>query len=297
MKFKVIYFEKNMGHGESRNASIQAAENELIAMMDSDDIAAEERFEKELQVHIEENVSVVGGQITEFEGSPDNIVGIRAVPEKNEEIYAYLKKRCPFNHMTVMFKKSEVMSVGGYQDWYCDEDYFLWIRMAEKKKKFKNLPDVLVNVRVGEQMYRRRGGWNYFRSEQKLHYYMKQKKMLTLLQYLVNVGLRFVAQVLCPNVFRKYLFRLTRKKQIEVRNKTAEKHMLYRYPKFSVAMSVYNGDNPEHFDIALASIINQTIPPDEIVLVVDGPINQKLQKIIEKYQISLTAFTEKRVHE
>ena len=79
------------------------------------------------------------------------------------------------------------MAVGGYLDWYCDEDYYLWIRMAKAGCRFANLPDTLVNVRVGKDMYARRGGWRYFKSEAKLQSYMFRHRIISLPRYIYNV--------------------------------------------------------------------------------------------------------------
>jgi len=52
---------------------------------------------------------------------------------------------------------------------------------------------------------------------------------------------------------------------------------------FSVLMSVYLNDKPEHLDRALQSLVNQTVRPTEIVMVKDGPITLRLEAIIERY--------------
>lgn len=52
--------------------------------------------------------------------------------------------------------------------------------------------------------------------------------------------------------------------------------------KYSVLMAVYRKDNPKYFAIALDSMINQTVPPDEIVVVKDGPITEELQAVIDE---------------
>ena len=96
---------------------------------------------------------------------------------------------------------------GGYIDWYCEEDYYLWLRLALAGRKLGNLPDNLVNVRVGKEMYRRRGGWRYFRSEEKLQRWMLRRKVIRLPRYLLNVGERFVLQVLMPDGIRGWVFR------------------------------------------------------------------------------------------
>lgn len=56
------------------------------------------------------------------------------------------------------------------------------------------------------------------------------------------------------------------------------------YPPFSVLMSVYKKEKSDYLDLSLKSIINQTLKPNEIVLVEDGPIPEKLEKIIMKYK-------------
>lgn len=176
--------------------------------MDSDDVAMPNRFEKQIK-YLEDNpdCDIVGGQITEFIGSENNIVGKRTVPYTHSEIIHYLKSRCPFNHMTVAFKKNAILSAGGYIPWHYNEDYFLWIRMALNGCKFANFQDSLVNVRIGKEMYARRGGWKYFTSEEKLQRYMLQNHLVNIPQYLYNICGRFALQVLMPNNIRGWLFR------------------------------------------------------------------------------------------
>lgn len=203
-----IRLEKNSGHAIARQTGLDAARYEYTAIMDSDDIAVSDRFEKQM-AYIEQHpeVDVVGGQINEFIGEPSNVVGSRIVPFDDTEIKAYLKSRCPMNLVTVMLKKESVQKAGGYIDWYCEEDYYLWVRMVEQGMKFANLPDNLVNVRVGEEMYQRRGGMRYFKSEARLQRYMRNKGIITNPQFIYNVVIRFVLQVIMPNRLRGWIFR------------------------------------------------------------------------------------------
>lgn len=207
IQFQVVYLEKNLGHGEARRICFEHCSCDLIALMDADDLSVPDRFEKQLAV-FEKNpdLSIVGGNIHEFIGTQDNCVGKRIVPEINAEIKAYMKKRCPMNQMTVMFRKEAVQKAGGYLDWYCDEDYYLWIRMALSGCLFANVPEKLVNVRVGEEMYQRRGGWKYFCSEAKLQGFMLEKGMIGIPRYILNVAQRLVLQVLMPNKLRGFIF-------------------------------------------------------------------------------------------
>ncbi len=204
---RIIRFAENRGHAAARQAGLEAALTELVAIMDADDISEPDRFEKQLRaLEREPEASVVGGQIREFVGDPSNMVGERFVPSADTEIKSYLKSRCPMNLVTVMYHKSDVVAVGGFIDWYCEEDYYLWVRMALDGCKFVNVPDVLVNVRVGAEMYSRRGGWRYFRSEAKLQGYMLRHKLIGLPRYLYNVAGRFAVQVAMPNKVRGFVF-------------------------------------------------------------------------------------------
>ena len=205
--FKVIRFAENQGHGNARRASLDACSNELVAIMDADDICMPDRFEQQLRVFAERDADIVGGNISEFIGDPENVVAYRNLPTKDPQIKEYMKKRCPFNQVTVMFKKNAVQMVGGYIDWYCNEDYYLWLRMAQNGCIMSNTGTVLVNVRVGKEMYSRRGGMKYFKSEAKLQKYMLDSNMIGFGTYVVNIIKRFIVQVLLPNKLRGWVFK------------------------------------------------------------------------------------------
>ena len=212
--FKVLRQPENKGHGHARRLGLEGCDHELVAIMDADDVCAPDRFEKQLAVFAADpKVTVVGGQMSEFLETPDNIVGYREVSVTNEQICQDLKSRCPMNQVTVMMKKSHVQKVGGYIDWYCNEDYYLWVRLYLAGMSFANVPQVLVNVRVGSDMYRRRGGWKYFSSERKLQTYMRKHGIIGMFTWLVNVTKRLIVQVLLPNGLRSWVFKTFARKQ------------------------------------------------------------------------------------
>ena len=205
--FHIIRFAENQGHGNARRAGLEACTHELVALMDADDISRPERFEKQLARFGEDPaLSIVGGNIAEFIDTPENAVGFRIVPNADEEIKAYMKKRCPFNQVTVMFKKNDVQAVGGYIDWFWEEDYYLWLRMYLAGQRFANVDGVLVDVRVGKEMYQRRGGMKYFKSEAKLQKFMRKNKIIGFGTYFMNVTKRLIVQVLLPNRLRGWVF-------------------------------------------------------------------------------------------
>lgn len=212
--FNIIRLEKNGGLGKALKLGVESAKYDIVARMDSDDICLPNRFELQLQyMEAHPECDIVGGQMTEFIGEPTNVVGKRVVPESNEAIYEYMKSRCALNHVTVMFRKDTILKVGNYQDWFWNEDYYLWVRMMINKCVFANLPEVLVNVRSGEGQYARRGGMRYFESEKGIQKLMLDKHLINWGGYFVNVTKRLIVQLLLPNWLRGWVFRTFARKK------------------------------------------------------------------------------------
>jgi len=204
----IIKLEKNGGLGNALKLGVENAKYDICARMDSDDICLPDRFEKQLaylEAHPE--CDIVGGQMTEFIDTPDNIVGRREVPLSNKEIYDFMKSRCALNHVTVMFRKASVLKAGNYKDWFWNEDYYLWVRMMMAKCQFANIPEVAVNVRSGADQYARRGGKKYFDSEIGIKKLMLKEGMITKTQFAVNYVERFIIQLMLPNSVRGWVFR------------------------------------------------------------------------------------------
>ncbi|MBR1932851.1 MAG: glycosyltransferase [Prevotella sp.] len=206
--FHVVWLSENKGLGNALRLGTEVTKYELVARMDSDDIALPDRFEKQLAyMEAHHECDIVGGQMTEFIDEPTNIVGKRVVPTENKDIQNYMKSRCAMNHVTVMFRKQAVLGAGNYQDWFWNEDYYLWVRMMIAGCKFANLPDVLVNVRSGSDQYARRGGRKYYESEKGIQRLMLDNGIISRPRYLFNVFVRWCIQCAMPNWLRGFMFR------------------------------------------------------------------------------------------
>lgn len=212
--FNIIRLEQNGGLGKALKLGVEVAKYDVVARMDSDDICLPNRFELQLRfLNQHPEVDIVGGQMTEFIDTPDNIIGKRVVPCMNDEIYRFMKSRCALNHVTVMFRKEAVLKAGNYLDWFWNEDYYLWVRMMMAKCKFANVPDVLVNVRSGADQYARRGGRKYYESEKGIKKLQLKNSMISKKEYLYFMTQRYIIQILMPNWLRGWVFRkLARKK-------------------------------------------------------------------------------------
>lgn len=155
-----IQLPKNIGLGLALNEGIKVCRNELIARMDSDDISMPTRCEKQVAA-FEENtlLDIVGCQVIEFVDEPNNIVGKRRVPLNNEDICKYSRKRDPFNHPAVMYRKSKVEKVGCYSDLRKNQDTDLWIKMLSDGSIGMNIDECLLNFRFDKNTYKKRKNW------------------------------------------------------------------------------------------------------------------------------------------
>ena len=210
--FDVLELPENVGQGAASRAGVQLCKHELLARMDSDDISYKERFQMELAVFEEDpDVDVVAGFITEFTGDPANITSVKTVPETHEQIVKRFRKRNPVNNVTVMYKKEALEQAGGYLPVRANEDFNLYIRLLLAGKKFYNIQQPLVNVRVGSNMLERRGKIDIFyawKSNQKL---LLQGGIINWPQYVMNcAGCYFFVK--CPVPVKRFLYRYVLRK-------------------------------------------------------------------------------------
>jgi glycosyltransferase involved in cell wall biosynthesis len=203
----VIRLERNSGLGFARNLAISRAKGELIAVMDADDISRPYRFEEQIQVFSSQDVDIVGGYIQEFSGEG---CAVREVPISHREIYQRGKSRSPFNHVSVMFKKSLYEAVGGYRPIRGVEDYDLWHRMLIAGARGLNIPKVLVDVRFGSDDVDRRRGLEYFRCWKDLILDMHASGYIGLLRMLILISIHFVLRMSPPTMIRYYYYLLRR---------------------------------------------------------------------------------------
>lgn len=155
-----LQLEKNIGLGLALNEGLKVCRNDIVARMDADDISLSTRCEKQLkEFNLDSELDIVGCPVDEFIGDEKNIVCTRTVPITNEEIYKFARQRDPFNHPTVMYRKSKVLACGGYSDLRKNQDTDLWIKMFVNGCKAKNLKEALLLFRFNEETYKRRKNW------------------------------------------------------------------------------------------------------------------------------------------
>lgn len=204
-QIKIISLPQNVGLGKALNEGLKYCSYDLIARMDTDDIAKPNRFEKQLNVFQNNpDIDVCSSWIEEFEDTTNNILAIKKLPEYHNEIANYAKHRCPINHPAVMYKKEAVTKVGCYSGF--PEDYSLWIKMLQNGAKFYNIQESLLYFRFSRDVIKRRGGLNYAKADIKSQVSFYKMGFISIKTLLYNIIIR-VSVRLIPNELRFYTYK------------------------------------------------------------------------------------------
>lgn len=225
IKIKVIKIEKNIGVGGALSKGIKECEYDYIARLDSDDIALKNRFELQTRF-FEENpeVDILSGYIKEFWNNVPNESGyIRKVPTTDEEIKKYMKYRSPLNHSAVMYKKKSILKIGNYNNLRVMEDYDLWIRAANKGLNMRNIPQVILNVRVGKDTYKKRGGIKYIKNIVRIENTLKNNNIINNREKIRNIFTRSIVAI-TPWWIRKQIYLKYLRRSIADKNEKNSSH-------------------------------------------------------------------------
>jgi len=149
-RIKVIVNETNIGLALSMNKAASIAQGKYLARMDADDISVNHRFEKQYQVLVENDYSLVCTGYIMIDES-DNPIGIESGNISDRDLIRLLPYDNTIHHPTVMMKKTVFDEVGGYRNFPCSQDYDLWLRMVKADDKMHYLPDKLFKYRIREE--------------------------------------------------------------------------------------------------------------------------------------------------
>ena len=157
---QIVVSEKNIGLGLALNLGLEHCRNELVARMDTDDISLPDRCQKQLECFEKDsNLNICGTWIDEFLDSTNNVISSRKVPCEHKTIYKFGKRRSPFNHPTVMYRKSAVLDCKGYSDLRRNQDVDLFGRMLFHGFRAINIPESLLLFRADDSLVKRRKSW------------------------------------------------------------------------------------------------------------------------------------------
>lgn len=213
--FTVLWLKENKGLANALNKGLNVCRNEYVARMDADDISLPNRCEKELE-YFEKNKDLVicGCNIDEFYEDINNIKASRTVPAEYKNIIKFMRKRQPFNHPTVMYKKSCVLACGGYLLLRRKEDFDLFSRMLKKGYYALNIDESLYLYRANENNYKRRKNWTNTKSAVYVYTLHFKRKGCTLLDWIIICSAELFFLMLPYNVMKKFSDKFLRKSRI-----------------------------------------------------------------------------------
>ncbi|NAZ55356.1 glycosyltransferase [Vibrio toranzoniae] len=215
-KFTVIldYIKVNQGPANARNRGVSLSNNELVAIMDSDDINRLERFEMQVKRFQQiENLSICGGFISEFELYENDLDSIRRVPLNNNEILKVIKVKSPVNNVTVMLRKSSILAVGGYPNKRTSEDYELWVKLYSAGYVFSNIDKVLVDVRFEYINLTNRNGYKVFKDDLSTQLLLTKTKITSKFEFALNC-FRYLTFRLVPRKVKILLMKNILRKRV-----------------------------------------------------------------------------------
>jgi glycosyltransferase involved in cell wall biosynthesis len=202
-----VRLERNRGLGPALDAGLQASRFDIVARMDADDVAMPHRFQTQVPL-VRSGADLVGAGLLEFGSDIDDVVGRRTPPSDSGDIARYARLHDPFNHPTVVYRRSAVIAAGGYGDLPLMEDYWLFVRMIASGVRVVNVAEPLVYYRVGDGAYERRGGRDLLRSELRLQREMLRAGFTSRFQYVRNIIVRGGYR-LVPTLIRRPVYRWT----------------------------------------------------------------------------------------
>lgn len=213
--FSFVSYSDNRGLWYALARGIPECRNELILRMDVDDWSSPVRAAKQLSI-FESNpgIDCVGTNVVEFEGSLDNPISLVELPETNEEILSFGKRRCPYRHSSLMYRKAAVERAGSYQEMPMFEDYDLYMRLVASGCKFLNIQEYLVYMRTDKEFYARRGGFEYLVNMFRFKWSCFRRKDYGAVDFFCSFAPHVIVCLL-PNCLRSYIYkRFLRKRPI-----------------------------------------------------------------------------------
>ncbi len=145
-----VFSRPALGLVAALNFGLEACRADLVARMDADDISHPRRLELQGAALMEHpDLTLVASRVKHFP-RPGLKQGMLVYEDwqnallSHDQIMRDLYVESPFAHPSVLFRKEEIIKIGGYRDLKWAEDYDLWLRLAENGARFARLPETLL---------------------------------------------------------------------------------------------------------------------------------------------------------
>ena len=151
-RIKYVKNDKNIGIGLTLNRGLELSKFDFIARLDADDISQPERLEIQLEYLFKNpQVSMISTNCSYIDEDGTIIGEKSSIPVKNTQIKELLPFGSTIIHSSVMYKKREVLKIGGYRQLLNCQDYDLWLRMIDSGLLIESIDSPLTIYRLRSQ--------------------------------------------------------------------------------------------------------------------------------------------------
>jgi len=208
LNIKSVRLEKNCGLAVALNEGLKYCSCQFVARMDSDDICLPDRFEKQIAfMKSRPEIDVSSAWVEEIDET-GKVFSIRKIPTEHEAIKKFALIQDPINHPVAIFRKEALLSVGGYPNFRKSQDTALWSLMLQKGFIFGNIDEVLLKMRAGNDLMRRRN-LNYLIYELKVLCFQRQIGFISWPIFFRNAFIRSAVR-LSPTFVKRFLYKYAR---------------------------------------------------------------------------------------
>lgn len=146
-RVRVYYNEKNQGLVYCLNYALSLANGDYIARMDADDISIKDRFCKQLDYLLDNNLDIIGSW-TKLINEEGNEIGDAIFPTTYQTIKRQIKHFNCLAHPTWFGKKKVFDDAAGYRNIKYCEDYDFILRILLKGYKVGNIPEYCLYYQI-----------------------------------------------------------------------------------------------------------------------------------------------------
>lgn len=147
-RIEILTNERNLGLTRSLNRALNAAKGRFVARQDADDISLPNRLERQyefLMKHADVCMAAASFSIIDPEGKE---IFPRHYDLDDQQIVNFMKRGNIVTHGSVMFRRKEILELGGYREYFqYAQDYDLWLRILDKYNIYI-IPEYLYKIRL-----------------------------------------------------------------------------------------------------------------------------------------------------
>lgn len=208
-QIKVFQNRNNIGVVKTRNKLLRltSKSSKYIAIIDADDIAMNQRLEKQINFLEKNNTYSIIWTNTIIIDEKWKIIWKRKYPKTHNQVKKTILKKDPIAQPSVMIRKSSIDKVGEYNEKFerC-QDYELWFRFFDKGYKIGNLQENLTHYRV----FSWQGKSKYLKLTLKNTIKIQKKYLFKIRYFNINALIYWLAEnilLLFPSKFILFLFK------------------------------------------------------------------------------------------